>query len=91
VICPATARVDPRRVRERGRDVAGSDEHLLRAASTMSPMKQKPVSTKHAKTPPREAKGLDGKRKDSQPRRETCERIRKTVERHRETLDDLAK
>lgn len=57
----------------------------------MSPMKEKPVSTKYAKTPRREAKGPDGKRHDPKPRRETRKRVRKIVERHRETFDELAK
>lgn len=58
----------------------------------MFPMKEKPVSsTKYAKTPRREAPAGDGKKKDTEPRRETRKRIRKIVERHRETFDDLAK
>jgi hypothetical protein len=57
----------------------------------MSSMKEKPVSTKHAKTPRREAKAPDGQRKDAEPRRDTRKRIRKIVERHRETFDELAK
>ena len=48
-------------------------------------------STKYAKTPRREAPAGDGKKKDTEPRRETRKRIRKIVERHRETFDDLAK
>jgi hypothetical protein len=57
----------------------------------MFPMKEKPVSTKYAKTPRREATTKDGKQKEVEPRRETRGRIRKIVERHRETFDELAK
>ncbi len=57
----------------------------------MSPMKEKPVPTKHAKPLRGEATNEDGKRKDAEPRSETRRRIRKIVERHRETFDELAK
>ena len=57
----------------------------------MFPMKEKPVSTKYAKTPRREATGEDRKRPEAEPRPETRRRIRKTVERHRKTFDELAK
>jgi hypothetical protein len=49
------------------------------------------VINQDAKTPGREAPAGDGKKKDTEPRRETRKRIRKIVERHRETFDDLAK
>lgn len=57
----------------------------------MFPMKEKPVSTKYAKTARREPTSGDGKRKEADPRPETRRRIRKIVERHRETFDELAK
>ena len=58
---------------------------------TMFSMKEKPVSTKYAKTPRREPTGEYGRRREAEPLRETRGRMRKIVERHRETLDDLAK
>lgn len=58
---------------------------------TMSPMKEKPVPTKHAKPPRGDATNEDGKRKDAEPRSDTRRRVRKIVERHRETFDELAK
>jgi hypothetical protein len=57
----------------------------------MSPMKEKPVSTKHAKPPRGDAPNKDGKRKDAEPRSDARQRLRKIVERHRETFDELAK
>jgi hypothetical protein len=57
----------------------------------MSPLKEKSVPTKHAKTPPGEATNKDGKRKDAESRGGTRRRIRKIVERHRDTFDELAK
>jgi len=57
----------------------------------MSPMKEKPVPTKHAKPLRGEATNEDGKRKDAEPRRDKRRRIRKIAERHRETFDELAK
>ena len=57
----------------------------------MSPMKEKPVSTKHTKPTSGEATNEDGKRKDTEPRSDTRRRVRKIVERHRETFDELAK
>jgi hypothetical protein len=69
----------------------------------MFPMKEKPVSTKYAKTPRREATGEDGKQQEREPEREdaprkddraksgqTDARALKLAERHRETLDYLA-
>ena len=58
---------------------------------TMSPMKEKPVRTKHAKPPRGDATDKDGKREDAEPRSDTRRRVRKIVERHRETFDELAK
>jgi hypothetical protein len=57
----------------------------------MSPMKEKPVPTKHAKPQRGETTNEDGKRKDVEPRQDTGKRVRKIVERHRETFDELAK
>jgi hypothetical protein len=57
----------------------------------MSPMKEKPVHTKHLKSTPGKATTGDGKRKAAERRSETRQRVRKTLERHRETFDELAK
>jgi hypothetical protein len=86
VLWPATARW-PRRLER----PTPPRRTLARDCVTMSLMKEKPVSTKYTKTPRREATAGDGKKKDTEPRRETRKRIRKIVERHRETFDDLAK
>jgi hypothetical protein len=69
----------------------------------MFPMKEKPVSSKYAKTPRREATGEhpqrearepgrdDAPRNDDRPERpETEARARELAERHRETLGYLA-
>jgi hypothetical protein len=53
-------------------------------------MKEKPVSSKYAKTPRREATGEGGRQLESEPRQDTSRRIRKIAERHKETLDYLA-
>jgi len=76
----------------------------MRAANrgyvTMFPMKEKPMSTKRAKSPPgehpereaREPGRDDAPRKDDRPQRpETETRARELAERHRETLDYLSK
>jgi hypothetical protein len=66
---------------------AGAD----RRSVTMSPMKEKRMSTKRADSPRADRTSEDGKRKEAEPRPETRRRVRKIVERHRETFDELAK
>lgn len=62
---------------------------LDEGGGTMTPMSEKPVSTRTQRSA--DARTEEKDRHKQEPRGQTRKRIRKIVERHRKTFDELAK